>query len=314
MSAVTTPPGARAGAAAPESAGGAGALVGSTLRTARGDFFVAMAGAGPTLVLLHGVTANAFVWAPVATRLATSWRVVAADQRGHGRTGPLGADPGADATWTAEAYASDLVAVARAVADGPVVAVGHSLGARNALVAAAATPSVFAGVVAVDFTPFIEGEVFDELEARVATGSAPRSTREEVEAQLRDRYPGLPPDAVARRALYGYRLAGGSWEPLADARAVAATCRGLRAPLLPALERLSVPALFVRGTDSALVTGRAWAWTQAARPDLRYREVPAADHYVPEERPEVVAALVSEFAAPLLRAARGVPSSGRAGA
>jgi 2-(acetamidomethylene)succinate hydrolase len=308
VNAVRTHAGNGTPAAAPATLRGAGGLVGSTVCTARGDMFVATAGRGPTLVLLHGVTASAFVWAPVAAHLAPSYRVVAVDQRGHGRTGLLGAVTTLDATWTAERYAADLVALARAVADGPVLAVGHSLGGRNALVAAAATPSVFAGVVAVDYTPYIEDAVFDALEARVAKGSLPSPTRGEVEARLRERYPNLPPDAVARRAAYGYRLAGGSWEPLANAQAAAATCRGLRASLVPAVEQVGVPVLFVRGADSALVSERAWASTRALRPDLEYREVPDADHYVPEERPEALAELVRRFAERLDRLGGGVPA------
>ncbi|MDP3768967.1 MAG: alpha/beta fold hydrolase, partial [Dehalococcoidia bacterium] len=43
-------------------------------------------GDGPPCVLLHGITANACVWDPIALRLAERYHVVAVDQRGHGQS------------------------------------------------------------------------------------------------------------------------------------------------------------------------------------------------------------------------------------
>lgn len=43
-------------------------------------------GAGPDIVLLHGLASNAWIWGDVGPRLAPEFRVVALDQRGHGRS------------------------------------------------------------------------------------------------------------------------------------------------------------------------------------------------------------------------------------
>ena len=63
-------------------------------------------------------------------------------------------------------------------------------------------------MVAIDFTPFIEREVFDALEARVAGGERAFFSLEDVKAYLRSRYPRLPEDAIDRRARHGYECVG----------------------------------------------------------------------------------------------------------
>ena len=75
---------------------------------------------------------------------------------------------------------------------GPAVVVGHSLGARNAWVFAAEHPDAVLGVVAVDYTPFIEGEVLDTLERRVAAGDRRFADVAEIESYLAKRYPRMP--------------------------------------------------------------------------------------------------------------------------
>ncbi|MGW2514140.1 YbhB/YbcL family Raf kinase inhibitor-like protein [Streptomyces scopuliridis] len=164
---------------------------------------------GLTVVLLHGTTASLGVWDPVVERLGASVRTIAIDQRGHGSDKPA-------TGYGAAEYVADVLALVRVRECGPVVLVGHSLGARNAVVLGAAHPDVVAGVVAVDYTPFVEPEVLDALEARVRGGDRGFASAAEVEAYLRDRYPLLPDDAVHRRRRYGYIAAGDGLQPLAD--------------------------------------------------------------------------------------------------
>ena len=174
--------------------------------------------------------------------------------------------------------------------------VGHSLGARNAVVAGAVSPRAVAGVVAVDFTPFVETAIFDRLDERVAAGNRLFEDFEEVRAYLSGRYPGLPPDAIVRRVDHGYvRCDDGSVRPRADAEAMVVTCAGLREDLAPYISSLGVPALLVRGADSAFVSAEAFAATRRLRPDLAAAVIDGADHYVPEERPGALVELLEAF-------------------
>jgi 2-(acetamidomethylene)succinate hydrolase len=258
-----------------------------------GPLFVLESGEGDLVVLLHGVTANAYVFVPLIELLSKGHHVVALDQRGHGRsaTSPSGRYGSAD-------YAADVAAVIESLGGEPAAVVGHSLGARNAVVAGAIYPHLVAAVVAVDFTPFIPADVFDALDARVAAGARPFGGPEEVRSYLSNRYPRLPPAAIERRAVHGYVSAGdGTWRPLASVDAVAATCAGLREDFAPYVLSLEVPTLLVRGADSRFVTPGALEATRSLRPDLPASVINGADHYVPEEQPELLAEVIENFLA-----------------
>jgi 3-oxoadipate enol-lactonase len=75
----------------------------------------------PTLVLLHGWTATgALNWFPCFGPLGRRFRVIAMDQRGHGR--------GIRRRFTIESCADDVVALADALGIGRVIPVGYSMG------------------------------------------------------------------------------------------------------------------------------------------------------------------------------------------
>lgn len=243
-----------------------------------------------TVFLLHGVTANHLVWDPIQVELARNYRVIAVDQRGHGNSGKPATG------YRAEHYSNDIAGLVVALGGGrPSVLVGHSLGARNSIVAGARFPQLVAGLVAIDFTPHIETEVFDTLEQRVSGGDQRFDSVAEIEAYLHARYPLMPHDAVQRRAAYGYRLADKGYVALADPHAMRETVAGLREDLAPSLAALTAPAVIVRGAESVLVTEQAFESSRSLRPDLSYETVPRADHYVPEEEPAAIAAIVTAF-------------------
>jgi 2-(acetamidomethylene)succinate hydrolase len=249
------------------------------------SIFAIEAGRGPLVLCMHGITANAYVFEPVMDLLAGDFRVVSIDQRGHGRSGR-------PERYGADDFAADVAALVTQIAGGPAVLLGHSLGARNAFVAANLYPAQVRSVVAVDFTPFIEPRVLEELETRVKGGDRTFSDLAEVEAYLSQRYSRLPPDAIRRRARHGYRQVEGGYRPLADASAMARTAAGLKSSIEAALRAIEQRTILVRGAHSKLVSPDAWGRTRGLRPDLEAVEVADADHYVPEEQPEAIAELV----------------------
>ncbi|MFW6690924.1 alpha/beta fold hydrolase [Streptomyces sp. MAR4 CNX-425] len=257
------------------------------VRAGEVELCVRDSGAGPAVLLLHGTTASLGVWDAVVERLGPAVRTVAVDQRGHGRSGKP-----ADG-YDAAAYTADLRALIRALDCGPVVAVGHSLGARNAVVLAAEHPELVAGVVAVDYTPYVEPAVLDALETRVRGGDRAFASGTDVELYLRERYPLLPAAAVRRRRRYGYAPAGtgrgGTLRPLADPGAMVRTVDGLRRDFAAAARAVRVPVTLLRGEHSAIVSPAAFAATRELRPDFRAVELTGLDHYVPEEDPQTVA-------------------------
>lgn len=121
-------------------------------------------GAGPTIVLSHGYCLNLTFWHYQIADFARDHRVIAYDQRGHGRSGRPSQDDG----WSLEALAEDLDAVITAAGGGPAVVIGHSMGGMTALQYARDHPESIgdrvAGLVLVDTTA---ADVMDGIVPRV---------------------------------------------------------------------------------------------------------------------------------------------------
>lgn len=240
-------------------------------------------GEGPTVVLLHGTSANHAVWEPVVAGMQHHARVIALDQRGHGRSGkPATGYRGPD-------FAGDVVTVLDALGIDRALIAGHSLGARNAWLTGALFPERVSGVLAVDYTPWVEQSVLDDLQERVAAGDRAFGSLEEVRRYLRERYPRMPEDAVDRRARWGYRAdEAGRLRPLADPEAMRQLIDGLREPWDAEFRAVAAPMSHLRGALSRITTDVAWTRAMEARPGDRWVVDPASDHYVPEENPAIV--------------------------
>ncbi len=246
-------------------------------------------GSGPLMLFFHGITANSATFEPLMARLADRFTTIAVDQRGHGQSDKP------DVGYEADDYAEDIAGLIRALDRGPAILVGHSLGSRNSVTAAAKYPDLVRSVVAIDFTPFIETEVFDALESRVNAGDQVFPDVEAVEAYLANRYPNIPAAAIKVRAESGYRVVDGGLRPWASPRAMAQTANGLRADLTPAYRAVTKPVLIMRGEESKLVSAEALAKTSRLRPDLPVVVVPEADHYVNEVSPEITLKAITNF-------------------
>jgi 2-hydroxymuconate-semialdehyde hydrolase len=104
-------------------------------------------GDGPAVLLLHGSgpgTTGSGAWAATAEALGASWRLVAPDQAGFGRTPLPPGSRGGLQLWTEHAARlMDVLGV------GSYAVVGHSMGGAVALALAAARPGQVTRVVAV---------------------------------------------------------------------------------------------------------------------------------------------------------------------
>jgi pimeloyl-ACP methyl ester carboxylesterase len=121
-----------------------------------------VAGAGqPAIVFVHGFGCASNDWTAQIARFAPRHQTIAVDLPGHGAT------PGTAEDCSIERYGADVAEVMRAVALGPAVLVGHSMGCRVVVEAALQAPVHTAGVILVDgsqFAPAMEAV----LRARLA--------------------------------------------------------------------------------------------------------------------------------------------------
>ncbi len=108
-------------------------------------------GSGPAMVFAHGFGCDQNMWRLLAPRYAARFTTITFDQVGSGRS-DLGAyDPVKYASL--HGYASDVIEILREFARGPVIFVGHSVGAMIGLLAGLEAPALFAGHVMVGPSP-----------------------------------------------------------------------------------------------------------------------------------------------------------------
>ena len=100
-------------------------------------------GSEPAIVLSHSSLSRSEDWENIFPRLATRYRVVAYDARGHGRSGRA-------IDYTLRVFADDALRVLRELVKTPAVLIGHSLGALSSLLAAAEAPELVRGVILED--------------------------------------------------------------------------------------------------------------------------------------------------------------------
>jgi 2-(acetamidomethylene)succinate hydrolase len=246
-------------------------------------------GRGPLVVYLHGITANWAVWQPILEGMSAETTGVAISQRGHGQSDKPASEYGS------KGFVADTLALIESVGLGPAIIVGHSLGARNAVVAGAERPDLVRGVLSVDFVPQVERAALDTLKDRVLKGDRSFESLDDAKAYLAERYKLIPPDAIARRAENGFVEIDGKWRPRAIAASVAQTSDGLYEDYHQAYQNIKVPTIAVRGEKSTLISAEAFAKAAGMRPDIEHITVEGVDHYVPEEDPATTMRLLRKL-------------------
>ena len=252
-------------------------------------------GDGPKLVVaLHGITASAMEWPPVARRLSAEWTLVAPDLRGRGAAAGLAGPYGL------RRHVADVCATVRSRhAESGAVLVGHSMGAYIALLAAAAEPGLFRRLVLVDgglpFPPPPEGvSVDDVLKATLGPAIERLSTTFESEQDYLDffrAHPALTADWNDDIAAYvRYDLTGepGRMRSRVVGDAVREDGRDLLVlakDYLAAWDALEVPTVLLRaplgmfGQAPGLLSEEAVEEATRRRPDITIETVAEANHY-----------------------------------
>lgn len=124
----------------------------------------------PLVLAIHGITANAWHFDPLAHRLAGGAELLAIDLRGRGRshtsTGPFGI----------RRHAADIVRVIGQLGR-PVTLLGHSMGAYVALMAAEHAPELIDGLVLVDGGAPLPAVEPDDVDAALEATLGPAIAR-----------------------------------------------------------------------------------------------------------------------------------------
>jgi pimeloyl-ACP methyl ester carboxylesterase len=246
-------------------------------------------GEGRPLLFLHGLMADSGFF-DRQRELAGSYRVIAVDLRGHGRS------PAGRFRPTIRRLAEDVTELAEALELDGAVGIGWSLGAAVLWrVLAGPASRKFAGAVVVDMTPRVLNDQDWDL-------GLSRETCEARSQAIRDDFPAFAaaagqaifaePGAAADRAASAFAAndpaaIGALWESLVE--------EDLR-PLLPSIRQ---PTLVVHGAHSHLYGADTAGHLVAALPNARAVAFDRSGHAPHLEQSELFNATLREFAATL---------------
>ncbi|MFK7835492.1 MAG: alpha/beta fold hydrolase [Sulfitobacter sp.] len=235
------------------------------------------AGSGPSVLLIHGVGLQAEAWGAQIDALADAFQVTAVNMPGHGGAPLLAEDA------TLRDYTD---AIARST-QGPVVVIGHSMGAMIALDMAVRYPSRVYGVAALNAIYQRDATAQSAVQARAA--SLDGRTVADPAGTL-DRWFGAQASAE--------RTACGAWLRSADPagyRAAYHIFAQENGPKPDALAHLTCPALFLTGALEPNSTPAMSQTMARLAPKGRAEIIDGAAHMMPMTHPAHVNAQLLRF-------------------
>jgi pimeloyl-ACP methyl ester carboxylesterase len=267
----------------------------STIETADGtELHHVIEGAGEALVLVHGSWGESSSWGFVVPGLASTFRVVTYDRRGHGQSG------GAPAAGTVHDDVADLAALIEALELGPVNLCGSSYGTNIAFRLAIARPDLVRRVAGHEppFLALLAG-VPEHAATFEATTSSLAAVRRLLDAGAHERaaelfveevafgqgmWALLPPEVQDTFEHHGPTFLGELRDP--DALTID----------LGALAALSMPLLLTDGDASPPMFPPIIAILAAALPDGARRHTFAGAGHVPQlTHPDDYVATMTDF-------------------
>jgi pimeloyl-ACP methyl ester carboxylesterase len=256
------------------------------------------------ILLVHGFTHHAWVWAGLAERLRAHFDVYALDFRGHG-----------DSAWDPrhrylhEHLQDDIRHAVDALSLQGCHLIGHSLGARVAMLALHQQPALASSFTIIDTGPEVGAAGAAKVRRDAESQPTAFDSVDIFHAYLRRIYALANAEALAAFATHSLRRNGEQYALKMDPGFTRALwkpdsyhndSRDLRAPLNEqlwnALASLRIPTLVLRGAASAILSRQtAEKMANEVIPNARLKAVPVAGHAVMLDNPDVATDLIESF-------------------
>lgn len=264
------------------------------------DVHLYEAGEGPPVVLLHGWPQHAWCWRHVVPLLSDSYRLICPDLRGFGWSDAPGKG------YNGETFGADTIALLDALDVERAHLIGHDWGGFAAFAAGLAAPRRIDRMLVLNTIP-----PWVDIRPRLAL-EAWRSWYAVAMATVGERIVRSRPDLIAR-ALRGDQVHDGMSREDAEAYAArlsrpesARASQMLYQSYLRSFRevfvrrryadlRLTVPTRFVFGEQDVAVSKLLLEGVERHADDLTVEMVPDSGHFIPEEKPELIAARAREL-------------------
>jgi pimeloyl-ACP methyl ester carboxylesterase len=245
----------------------------------------------PAVVLLHGLAGYAGEWKGTAGWLAVDHRMVALDQRGHGRSTRLPGDT------SRSSYVSDVVSVIEGLDAGPVVLVGQSLGGHTAMLAAAQRPDLVTALVVAEASPGRDPDGPSRVRRWLSGWPVPFGSRASAFDFFRTmQY--FHSSLAAQVWADGLEERPDGWWPRFDAEVMIDSLAEVAArDYWDRWEAIRCPTLIVRGEHGALSRDEVERML-ALLPGAQFAQIDGAGHDLHLDQPERWRTVVTDFLAP----------------
>jgi pimeloyl-ACP methyl ester carboxylesterase len=251
----------------------------------------------PLVILVHGLGGSHANWAALAPLLTETYRVLALDLAGFGLT--------AGGTRSASVHGNQelLHRFLRAVADGPAIVVGNSMGGMITALQAAAHPETIRAVALIDPVLPLAAAVPDPLVAKTFLGFAlPSWARRRLAIQAGPMTPAdaalnlltlccddpsrIPQEFVNQHIALAQarRVPNAEADFMLAARSLVFTFARRRS-YAALLASLTMPVLLIHGTRDRLVPFRVAAVAARANPSWRFEVATGVGHVPMLEAP-----------------------------
>ncbi len=251
------------------------------------DLFCKEYGAGPPLIILHGLLGASGNWHTLSSRVfGAHFHVFTVDQRNHGRSPH-------DDRLDYPAMAADLAGFMDGHGLASAHLMGHSMGGKTAMEFALTYPGRVEKLVVVDIAPKpYPGRHTEILDALQAVDPGAFRSRTDIDAALGQRIASYPIRQFLLKNLRPDGQGRYAWQMNLDA-IVRNHDRISAGP--EAAGTFDGPALFVRGGASDYVTDADVPEIRRRFPAARVVTIPGAGHWVHAEAPQAFAQAVLGF-------------------
>jgi pimeloyl-ACP methyl ester carboxylesterase len=243
------------------------------------------------LLCLHGNSSHRGIWRLVARRLR-DWRCVLLDLRGHGDSEHV-----TPPAYNPEHHAADLARIVNTLGLGPYAMLAHSAGALAAARFISGTSPVVpaqmpAAFVWTDLDPLVPRWQVEYFHQRAGSVGRPLPSVDDAVNAFRRLYPAIREDRLRAFVSEGLRPVDRGWRMKLDPGTYAGWEPG---DLRPALPRLRIPTLVLRGGKSIVSSAEGLAALRDGLPDCEIVGIDGGSHMLPLEHPEDVAAVIGDF-------------------
>lgn len=234
-------------------------------------------GAGPKLLIAHGLFGSARNWGVLAKRLSDAFEVTTVDMRNHGSS-----------PWADSHSYPDLAGDLAEVLDAPSLVVGHSMGGKAAMVLALQHPELVERLIVADIAPVGYSHTqMGPVNAMRSVDLDAVSSRADAKEQLTGLEAGVDDFLLQSLDMKDKR-----WKLNLDT-IEAEMDKIIGFPQISG--HFDKPTLFLTGANSDYVLPEHRERIKALFPKAKFAKIPGAGHWLHAEKPREFEAAVRAF-------------------